>query len=162
MLSTRTPVSAILLGELLGRFAIAMLQGAFIVLVSSLAFNVEWGDRLGATLVVVLFALIGTGTAMIVGVFARNPDQAGSIGVAAGLILGAIGGAMVPAELFGEPMATLSLLTPHAWAIDALRDLAFRGAGVVEILAQLAVLAAFAVGLVVVGTWGMRRSLIRT
>jgi ABC-2 type transport system permease protein len=162
MLSTRTPVSAILLGELLGRFAIAMMQGIFIVLVSALLFNVQWGDLPGATLVVVLFALIGTGTAMIVGVFARTPDQAGSIGVVAGLILGAIGGAMVPAEIFGEPMATLSLLTPHAWAIDALRDLAFRGAGVAEILAQLAVLAAFAVGLVVVGTWGMRRSLIRS
>ena len=162
MLATRTPVSAILLGELLGRFAVAMMQGIFIVLVSSLLFGVVWGDLLGATLVVVLFALIGTGTAMIIGVFARNPDQAGAIGVVVGMILGAVGGAMVPVELFPDAMATLSLLTPHAWAIDALRDLSFRSAAVADILLQLAVLTAMAVGLVIAGTWGLRRSLTRT
>ena len=162
MLSTRTPIRAILLGELLGRFAVAMMQGIFIVLISSLLFGVAWGNLLGATLVVVLFALIGTGAAMIIGVFARNPDQAGAIGVVAGMILGAIGGAMVPAELFVEPMTTISRFTPHAWAIDALRDLSFRGVGVSEILLQLGVLAAMAVALVVVGTWGLRRSLTRS
>lgn len=162
MLATRTPIRAILLGELLGRFAVAMMQGVFIVVVSSLLFGVAWGNLLGATLVVVMFALIGTGAAMIIGVFAKNPDQAGAIGVVAGMILGAIGGAMVPAELFEEPMTTLSRLTPHAWAIDALRDLSFRSAGVGDILVQLAVLAAMAVGLVVVGTWGLRRSLTRS
>jgi ABC-2 type transport system permease protein len=162
MLATRTPIRAILLGELLGRFVVAMMQGVFIVVVSSLLFGVEWGDLLGATLVVVLFALIGTGTAMIIGVYARNADQAGAIGVVAGMILGAIGGAMVPAELFVEPMTTLSRLTPHAWAIDALRDLSFRSAGVADILIQLAVLAAMAVGLVIAGTWGLRRSLTRS
>lgn len=161
MLATRTPVRAILLGELLGRFAVAMTQGVFIVVVSSLLFGVEWGDLLGATLVVVLFALVATGTAMVIGAFARNPDQAGAIGVVAGMILGAIGGAMVPAEFFTEPMTTLSRLTPHAWAIDALRDLSFRGAGVGDILAQLAVLAGMALVLVVLGTWSLRRSLTR-
>ena len=64
------------------------------------------------TLVVVLFALIGTGAALIIGVFARNPDQAGAIGVVAGMVLGAIGGAMVPAELFEEPIS--DDLAPHA------------------------------------------------
>jgi ABC-2 type transport system permease protein len=110
---------------------------------------------------VVLFALIGTGVAMIIGVFAKNPDQAGAFGVAVGLILAALGGAMVPAELFDEPMSTISRLTPHAWAIDALRDLSFRAAGVSDILVQLAVLGAMALGLVIVGTWALRRSLTR-
>lgn len=161
MLATRTPIRAILLGELLGRFVVAMVQGVFIVVASSLLFGVLWGDLLGATLVIVMFALIGTGAALLIGVFARNADQAGAIGVVVGLILGAIGGAMVPTELFDEPMTTLSRLTPHAWAIDALRDLAFRGAGIVEILAQLSVLAGMALVLVVLGTWGLRRSLTR-
>jgi ABC-2 type transport system permease protein len=162
MLATRTPVPAILLGELLGRFAIAMMQGVFIVVVSSLLFGVAWGDLLGATLVVVMFALIGTGAAMIIGVFARNPDQAGAFGVVAGMILGAIGGAMVPAELFDEPIGTISRLTPHSWAIDALRDLSFRNAGITDILLQLAILGAMAAALVVIGTWGLRRSLTRS
>lgn len=159
MLATPTPVRSILLGELLGRFAIAMLQGVFIVVVSSLLFAVTWGSLLGASVVVVLFALVGTGAAMVVGVFAANPDQAGSIGVVAGMVLGALGGAMVPGELFPEPISTISMLTPHYWAIDGLRDLVFYGAEVTEILAQLAVLAGYALVLVGLGTWGLRRTL---
>jgi ABC-2 type transport system permease protein len=98
---------------------------------------------------------------MIVGVFAGNVDQASALAVLVGLLLGALGGAMVPLELFGEPMASLARLTPHAWAIDALRGLAFEGAGVVEILVPLLVLAAFAAALVLLGVWGLRRTLTR-
>jgi ABC-2 type transport system permease protein len=159
MLATPTPIRSILLGELLGRFAIAMLQGVFIVVVSSLLFGVSWGNLVGASVVVVLFALVGTGAAMVVGVFATDPDQAGSIGVVAGMVLGALGGAMVPGELFSEPISTISRLTPHFWAIDAFRELVFYQAAVADIVAQLVVLAAFALVLVGMGTWGLRRSL---
>jgi ABC-2 type transport system permease protein len=161
MLSTPTRVRSILLGELGGRFSIAMMQGLFIVLVSSLVFGVSWGDTAGAATVIVLFALVGTGAALTVGVFARNADQAGALGVVLGMVLGALGGAMVPLELFDEPMSSLARLTPHAWAIDAFRDLVYANAGIVEILSQLTVLLVYAGSLVVVGTWGLRRSLTR-
>ncbi|HKZ90566.1 MAG TPA: ABC transporter permease, partial [Candidatus Limnocylindrales bacterium] len=101
------------------------------------------------------------GAAMTVGVFAGNADQASALGVVLGMILGALGGAMVPLELFDEPMSTIAQLTPHAWAISALRDLVSDGAGVLEILEQLGVLVAYAAVLVVIGTWGLRRSLTR-
>jgi ABC-2 type transport system permease protein len=161
MLATPTRVRAILAGELSGRFAIAMLQGLFIVLVSSFAFGVRWGDLPGAAAVIVLFALVATGAAMTVGVFAGNADQASALGVLLGLVLGALGGAMVPLELFPQPMASLARLTPHAWAIEALRALASEGAGLIDILAQLGVLVVYAAALVVIGTWGLRRSLTR-
>jgi ABC-2 type transport system permease protein len=161
MLATPTRVRSILLGELGGRFAIAMLQGLFIVAVSSLVFGVSWGDPAGAGAIIVLFALVGTGAALTVGVFARNADQAGALGVVLGMVLGALGGAMVPLELFSEPMSSLAQLTPHAWAIDAFRDLVFRQAGLLDILRQLSVLVVYAGVLVVLGTWGLRRSLTR-
>jgi len=161
MLATPTPLRSILAGELGGRFAIAMMQGVFIVLVSSLLFGVGWGDLAGASAVIIVFALVGTGAAMTVGVFAGNADQASALGVVLGMILAALGGAMVPLELFDEPMSTIAQLTPHAWAISALRDLVSDGAGVLEILEQLGVLVAYAAVLVVIGTWGLRRSLTR-
>jgi ABC-2 type transport system permease protein len=161
MLATPTAVRSILIGELGGRYAIALMQGLFIVLVSALVFGVGWGDPLAAALVIGLFALVGTGAAMIVGVFAGNVDQASALAVLLGLLLGALGGAMVPLELFGEPMSTIARFTPHSWTIDALRDLAFEGAGIVDILVPLVVLAAFAAALVAVGVWGLRRTLTR-
>ena len=159
MLASPTPVRSILLGELMGRFAIAMMQGLFIVLASRLLFDVSWGDLAGASAVIILFALVGTGAAMLVGTLARNPDQASSFGVVAGMILGALGGAMVPGELFQEPISTIAQLTPHYWAIDAFRELVFFGGGVEDIVTQLAVLAGFAIVLVGAGTIGLRRSL---
>ena len=61
----------------------------------------------------------------------------------------------------GSRCATLARLTPHAWAIDAFRDLVYSRAGLLEILAQLSVLVVYAGVLVALGTWGLRRSLTR-
>ncbi len=161
MVAAPVRIGTILVGETLGRFAIAMLQGAFIVLLSAALFGVGWGDPLAATTVVVLFALVGTGAAMVVGVFANNVDQAGAVGIMAGMLLGALGGAMVPLELFPEPMHTIAFVTPQAWAVTALREVALRGGTVVDILVELGALTAYAVGLIALGTWGLRRSLSR-
>jgi ABC-2 type transport system permease protein len=98
---------------------------------------------------------------MVVGVFSNNPDQAGALGVMAGMLLGALGGAMVPLEIFPEPAHTLAFLTPQAWAIQGLREVALRGGGVVDILQELGVLMLYAVALMAIGTWQFRRILTR-
>jgi ABC-2 type transport system permease protein len=161
MLASPIRVRTILVGETLGRFGVAMLQGLFIILLSSLAFGVSWGDPLAAATIVVLFALVGTGAAMVVGAFANNPDQAGAVGVMAGMLLGALGGAMVPLEIFPEPAHTLAYLTPQAWAIQGLREVALRGGTVVDVIGDLGMLALYAVALLAIGTWQFRRILTR-
>lgn len=161
MLAAPIGISTIVVGEILGRFGVAMLQGLFIVFLSALAFGVPWGDPLAAGMVVVVFALVGTGAAMVVGVFADDVDQAGALGVMAGMLLGALGGAMVPLEIFPEPMHTIAYLTPQAWAIQGLRTVGLHDGGVADILPELAVLGLFALGLVALGTWRFRRVLSR-
>jgi len=161
MLASPIRVRTILVGETLGRFGVAMLQGLFIILLSSLAFGVSWGDPLAAGTIVVLFALVGTGAAMVIGAFANNPDQAGAVGVMAGMLLGALGGAMVPLEIFPEPAHTLAYLTPQAWAIQGLREVALRGGTVVDVIGELGMLVLYAVALLAIGTWQFRRILTR-
>ena len=161
MLASPIRVRTILVGETLGRFGVAMLQGLFIVILSAIIFGVSWGDPLAAGTIVVLFALVGTGAAMVVGVFSNNPDQAGALGVMAGMLLGALGGAMVPLEIFPEPAHTLAYLTPQAWAIQGLREVALRGGTVIDVLQELGVLVLYAVALMAVGTWQFRRILTR-
>ena len=160
MVSTPTSIATILAGEALGRFGIAMLQGLFIVAATAIGFGVEWGDPMGAAAIMVAFAAVGAGAAMLVGAVAGNPEQASGIGVFAGLGIAAIGGAMAPPEIFPPIMDTISHLTPHRWAIDGLRELAV-GGGVVDALPQLGVLAAFAVVLLGLATWRLRAALTR-
>ncbi len=159
MLAGPTPVRTILLGETLGRFGVAMVQGLFIVIVSMVAFGVAWGDPLAASLLVVAFALVGTGAAMVVGAVSDNPDQASSLGIMAGMALGAFGGAMVPIEIFPPVMQTLAHLSPHAWAIEGFRALLVPGSGVVDVLPQILVLLAFAAGLLTIGVWRFRSAI---
>jgi ABC-2 type transport system permease protein len=159
MFSTPTSAAMIVTGETLGRFMVAMVQGVFIVLVSALAFGVSWGNPLGATLLVVTFALVGTGFAMVIGTFANNADQAGTLGVFAGMLLGFLGGAMIPIEVFGEPLRSIAHLTPHAWAIDGFRRLIFDGAGPMEIAPILGVLLVFALVPLAIAALRFRRAL---
>jgi len=161
MVAAPVRVGTILVGETLGRFGVAMVQGLFIVVLSSIAFGVGWGDPLAAGLIVVLFALVGTGAAMVIGVFSNNPDQAGALGVMAGMLLSALGGAMVPLEIFPEPAHTIAYLTPHAWAIQGLREVALRDGGIGDVLVELGALMVYAIVLLALGTWRFRRLLTR-
>jgi ABC-2 type transport system permease protein len=160
MYASPTPARTIILGEALGRFAVAMIQGLFIFLTTAIVFGVEWGDPLAATLVLVAFALVSSGAAMLIGSIAQNPEQASSIGVGVAMLLAAFGGAMVPPEVFPDIMRTLSHVTPHAWAIDAFRDLTLRDKDLLGILPQLAVLAGFAIALIALATIRFRKALV--
>lgn len=160
MLSTPTSIGTILLGEALGRFAVALFQAVFIVAATALLFGVAWGDPLGATALVLTFSLTGAAVAMLIGAVANNAEQAGSLGVFAGLGVGAIGGAMVPPEIFPEPMATISWFTPHRWALDGFREL-IAGGGLTAILPQLGVLLAVAAVLLALATWRLRVAITR-
>ena len=159
MLSTPTSTGVILGGEVAGRFGVAMVQGLYIMVGTLLMFGVNWGDPLGAIAVVVLFALVGSGAAMLSGALFRNEQQAGGLGVLLGLGLAAVGGAMAPIELFPDTMQTIARFTPHAWAIDALAELVRHDGGLFDILPQLGVLAAFATFFMVLATWRLRRVL---
>ena len=160
MFATPTSARTILIGEMLGRFAVAMIQGLFIFVGTAIVFSVEWGDPIAATAIIVAFGLVGTGVAMLVGSIATNPEQASSIGVGAAMLLGAFGGAMVPPEVFPEVMRTLSHLTPHAWAIDGLREVAVRDADLVGVLPEVAILLAFAAVLLGLATFRFRRAIV--
>ncbi len=160
MLSTPTSVRTIILGEGIGRVGLSLLQGAFIVVASALLFQVDWANPVATAAIVVVFSFVCGGAAMLVGAVAATASQAGSIGPALGLLLGLLGGTMVPPDVFPETMRTASHLTPHAWAMDAFRGLLLRGETLVDILPQLAVLAGFAVVLLSLAVWRFRRALV--
>jgi ABC-2 type transport system permease protein len=116
-------------------------------------------DPFGAALVLILFAMVGAGAGMLIGSVLNTDQQAGSIGLLFGLGLAAIGGSMVPLEVFPDTMRTISHFTPHAWGNDAFAELVRRSGTVADILVELAVLAAFAVVLLSVATWRLRKAI---
>ena len=148
-------------GQALGRLVIALFQGLYIVLATWLIFGVNWGNPLAVGALLIAFGLVGAGVAMIIGVLADNEGLAIGLAVGGGLVLGALGGAMVPLEIFGDTMRSVALVTPHAWGYEAMAEIQRRGGGVLDILPQLGGLLAMAAAALALGAWLLRRSLAR-
>lgn len=159
MAGTPTSVGSIVAGEALGRFVIVLVQGLYIMTATTLAFRVDWGDPLGAAAVLVVFAMVGAGAALLFGSLFSNDQQAGSVGVVAGIGLAAVGGSMLPLEFYGDGLRMVSRLTPHAWANDAFAELVRRDGTIADVLPQLGALACFAAVFLVLASWRMRQVL---
>lgn len=142
-----TGATPVLIGEWLYRLLVALAQAAVILLVGAVFFGVAWGDLLAVTAITALFALVATGASVLLGSLARTPEQVIAVGPPLGIGLGMLGGCMWPLEIVGPTMRTIGHATPHAWAVDAFAAVIGAGAGIAAIGTELAVLAAFAVGL---------------
>lgn len=161
ILATPTTSGAFIVGEALGRFGVALVQALYIMLGTMLIFGVSWGDPVGALAIVVLFGLVSAGAAMLMGAVFSNDSQAGGMGIFFGLGAAAIGGCMAPLEVFSPTMQRIAHATPHAWALDGFAELVRRDGGVLDILPELGVLAAFAAVLLSVAGWRLHRVTVR-
>jgi ABC-2 type transport system permease protein len=98
---------------------------------------------------------------MLIGAIMQNDEQAAGVTVLAGLALGALGGTMLPLELYNSTMNSIAHITPHAWAIDAFTDMGRHGATLVDVLPEVGVLGAMALLLIALASWRLRVTLTR-
>ena len=162
MVSTPTPVRTILIGEGLGRFAIALVQGLFIMVGTLVFFNVDWGDPIGAAAILIVFSLVGSGAAMLMGSLFNNDQQAAGLGVLFGMGLAALGGCMVPLiiyEFFAPTLFKVAHVTPHAWALEAFDALVVDQGTALDTLPFLAILFGYAALFYLLAIWRLRRVL---
>lgn len=159
MLSTPTTAGTVVGGEGLGRFGVVMVQGLYILFATLLLFQVDWGNPLGAALVMVTFGAVCAGAAMLMGTLFRNDEQATGVGVILGIGFGALGGCMIPLEFFSDTMQRIAHVTPHAWALDAYAVLVREDGTVADILPELGVLTVYALVLITISGLRLRRSM---
>ena len=160
MLATPTSTIEVVIGHALGRYAIAVIQAGFIVVASALLFGVDWGSWLATTAIVLSFSLVATAAALFLGALVANESQSTAIGISLGLALAALGGCMVPLEVFPDGVRVAAHVTPHAWGVDAFTEILQRGGGVGDVATELAVLVAYGGGLLAAGAVVLRRSII--
>ncbi len=152
-------ISAIVAGEALGRFLVAMVQAAIVFFGSMLLFGVDWRAPAAVALLCVAMSLVGTGAAMLLGTVGRSEQQVAALGLLLGLVLAALGGSMQPLEFFPSTMRTLAFLTPHAWMNDSMWKILVDGAGLADVWPALLVLTAAGVALLGAASAMMARSL---
>lgn len=135
----------IVLGKSFAAFVVGLISVTSLVVVSALLLGAEWGDPLGVAALVLSAVIAAMGITALVSTFARTSQQASSYASVAAVVLGLLGGVFFPISQGPGFLATLSLITPHAWLMDGFGELSGGGTGVAEVLQQVAVVAAFGV-----------------
>src|SRR5207253_5973142 len=107
--------------------ATARCQGAFILLLGGVVFGVNWGDKVSAASIVLVFAVVSTGAALVVGTVARTEEQTSALGPPIGIGLGMLGGCMWPISIVPPALRVLGHIGPHAWAMDGFLTIIGRG-----------------------------------
>jgi len=154
MLAAPIAPATILLGKVLVSMVVASISMTVIVLATTFLMGADWGDPLAVAALVLAVALAASGIATLIVGFARTEEQAGSFIAVVALTLAVFGGSFFPMSQAPEGMAALSLVTPHAWFIRGINDLA-AGGGIAVVGPSLAVLVAIGV---VTGGIGLLRA----
>ncbi len=150
----------ILFGKLIPCFLLSLGQGLFLLGAGRLVFGMSWGSEPWWLLPVVFCtSLSAMGLALLVAAMARTEAQVAIYGTLLVLVLAGLSGCLMgDRELMPENMQQISLVTPHAWALVAYRQLLTNPGdpNVYLILQSCAVLAGFGAVFVLLA-WTMLR-----
>jgi ABC-2 type transport system permease protein len=130
------PVSKaeIVLGKLLGRFAIGWIQIVY-MLGFGLVVGIRWAEHgwwfFGF---LSLFALSSASLGILLGTLFKDPDKCAGIAVWAAILLAPLGGLWWPLEIVGPFMRQLGHFVPTGWAMDGVNAMLAFGAGPADVV----------------------------
>jgi ABC-2 type transport system permease protein len=123
------PISrrAVVAGKALTSFILGVVSMAVLVAGTTLLLGASWGNSWGVAILVLAAVIAAMGIMFVVAAFARTAEQAGNLQAIIGFVLAMLGGSFFPISQVGGFIAKLSLITPHAWFLRGLGDLAASG-----------------------------------
>ncbi len=144
------PAWVVLGGKAVPFFIINQIQMASVLAVSVYVLPLLGGDRLdlgNAPLALLLMgacaSLAAIGFGIAVAMYARTTEQAAGFSSAMVMIMGALGGILVPKAVMPPLMQELANLSPLSWGLDGFLDVFVRGGGLHDVLPEAFGLLAF-------------------
>ena len=147
---------SVVLGKAMTSFAIGVISMATVIVITTLALGADWGDPVALAILVLAGIIAALGLMMMVAGFAKTAEQASNLQAIAGFMLAMLGGAFFPISGAGGILETLSKITPHAWFLRGLGDLA-GGAGVSGIVGSLWPILVFAAVTLLLSSFRLKR-----
>lgn len=117
-----TPVSStsLILGKVVPYFLISLVQSALLFVAGRIMFGMSWGEEPWLLFpVVISTSAAATGLGMLIATVVRSEAQVTSVAMLVVLAMAGISGCFTPRDWLPEAMQTMSLATPHAWALIA-------------------------------------------
>jgi len=134
---------SILGGKLLTSFLLGVLSMTTLIVATSLLLGARWGSPLGVGMLTVAGVLAAMGVMALVATLAKTSEQANNWQSIIAIVLGLLGGVFFPISQAPGLISKLSLLTPQAWFMRGLGDLA-GGEGPRVVLPSVAAMLVFA------------------
>src|SRR5262249_43713445 len=158
------PIAArhILIGKLLARFLVGVVQMVALLVVGRLAFGISLGPQPWALLLPTAgIVFSGTAFGLVVAAVAKSREAVLPVGSIVIVTMAAVGGCWWPIDLEPRWMRTVALAFPTTWAMDAFNDLMIRRRSVDAALLPTGVMLAYGTLYLVLGTLLFRRQLRR-
>ena len=142
LLAAPIPRMSIVAGKAIASFVVGLVAMIVLATATSVLVGAEWGNPIGVGILMVCGVLSALGIMGVVATFAKGPEQAANWQSIVAVVLGLLGGSFFPISQGPGLLANLSLLTPHAWFLRGLGNLA-SGGGPADIMGPAAALLVF-------------------
>lgn len=149
----------LLAGKLLPFFIVNLVQVVLMILVGVFLVPLLGGDALtmgdsygGLLLITTAVSFCSISFALLVASVAKTTEHATTIGGVFNIILGALGGIMIPKFVMPDFMQTLSVLSPMSWGLEGFLDIFLRNGNVLDVMKESLLLLLF--GLVMFSATG--------
>jgi ABC-2 type transport system permease protein len=159
--ATSASPAAIAVGYGVGLTSYALVQAGLMLATGWLLFGVTWASWPALLAVVGLVALAAAALAVLVATLLPSADMGTTVAGPVAFLLGMLGGCLWPLDIVDPGLAQAGHVTPHAWAVEALRAVGVSGDGLGTVGMQLAVLGAGSVVMVALGGWRLVRMAAR-
>ena len=140
----------LLAGKLLPFFIVNLIQVVLMILVGVFLVPLLGGDALtmgdsygGLLLITTAVSFCSISFALLVASVAKTTEHATTIGGVFNIILGALGGIMIPKFVMPDFMQTLSVLSPMSWGLEGFLDIFLRNGNVLDVMKESLLLSLF-------------------
>jgi|GEM_PF-1187018 len=147
---------SLMAGYILSFFVTGMFQFTVLVAGTRLLFQVHWGPLLPLFAVAAAMVAASTGLGLFLAGLVRTAEQQQAIGVIFVVATSMLGGLFWPLDILSPTMQTIGHLTPQAWAMDGLTEVALRGGAWAGLAWPLIVLTTLAVVAAAAGLFRVR------
>lgn len=153
LLAAPVPRWKVMLATLVPYYVIGLVQLTFLFGLGAGVFGMRVAGSIPALAVLSMCVVAcAVSLGLLFASLGGTEKQLGSIGSVILLVMGLLGGCMVPRLLMPETMRSIGHIVPHSWALDGYYDLLVReGTGLADIAPSVGALAGFAALFALIG-----------
>ena len=152
--------AAVLAGKAVAVLIVGFVSLVTIWVVTTVVFRAPWGAPVAVALVLAAAVVAVAGISTLIAGWARTDAQADGMTAVVAFVFALLGGSFFQPAGLPPVVQALTLLTPNGWALRAVTRIGAGGAGVVEVLPNVAVLLVTGLVTAAVGLRLIRRKVL--